>query len=220
MPLAPQLTIHAFEKWAIGFVGTINPLGKCTRAQYIIIATKYLTRWEEEREVKECSVAIAAQFIFDDIITIFGFLETLMSDQGTHFINKTIEALTEEVEVHHQKSTPYHPQENGIIKDFNKILETLLTKICSVNKDDWDLRILVVLWTYITTCKKLTMEIPFKAVYGLEAVVPMEYLVPSLRITTFTGMDDIDAIQYRIVQLMELEEDMLIVGFHQQVQKE
>lgn len=36
-----------------------------------------------------------------------------MSEQGTHFINNTIHAMTEEFEVHHQKSTPFHPQENG-----------------------------------------------------------------------------------------------------------
>jgi transposase InsO family protein len=68
-----------------------------------------------------------------------------MSDQGTHFINKTIEALTQEFEVIHQKSTPYHPQENGTVKYFSKILETTLMKICSVNRDDWDLRVPVVL---------------------------------------------------------------------------
>jgi hypothetical protein len=75
-------------------VGPINPLGKCTGARYIIIAIDYLTRWEEERTMKGCSATTAARFIFDDIITRFGFLQTLMSDQGTHFINKTIEALT------------------------------------------------------------------------------------------------------------------------------
>jgi hypothetical protein len=48
----------------------------------------------------------------------------------------------------------------------------------------------------------------------------MEYLVPSLRIETFTGMDDTDVVQDKITQLIELEEDRFIAGFHQQVQKE
>jgi hypothetical protein len=64
------------------------------------------------------------------------------------------------------------------------------------------------------------MQTPFKLVYGLEAVVPMEYLVPSLKIATFTNMDDTGSVQERFVQLVELEEDRFIVGFHQQVQKE
>jgi hypothetical protein len=59
------------------------------------------------------------------------------------------------------------------------------------------------------------MQTPFKLVYGLEAVVPMEYLVPSIRITVFTDMDDTGAMQDRLAQLVELEEDRFIAGFHQ-----
>jgi hypothetical protein len=95
------MTLQAFEKWAIEFMGPINPPGKHTRARYISTATEYLTTWAKAREIKECSATTVVRFIFDDIITRFGCPKTLMSDQGTRFINKTAKALTEEFAVHH-----------------------------------------------------------------------------------------------------------------------
>jgi hypothetical protein len=95
-----------------------------------------LTRWAEAKLVKDYSATIATRFIFDDIITKFGFTKILMSYKGKHFINKTIEAMTEEFAVHHQKITPSCPQENGTIETFKKILEIAIRKICSTNKDD------------------------------------------------------------------------------------
>jgi hypothetical protein len=82
------------------------------------------------------------------------------------------------------------------------------------------MRVPIVIWSYRTTCKKLTMQTPFKLVYGLEVVIPIEYLVPSLIIVAFTDMDATGIVQERITQLVELEEHRFIAGFHQQVQKE
>ena len=47
LPLNPQIMLHPFEKWAIDFVGPIQPQGKKTGARYIITVTEYLTRWAE-----------------------------------------------------------------------------------------------------------------------------------------------------------------------------
>ena len=59
----------------------------------------------------------------------------------------------------------------------------------------------------------------FSLVYGQEAVMPMEYIIPSLRIAQIIEMADIDTMNERLAQLLALEEDRFIAGFHQKVQK-
>ena len=69
MPLNPQVTLQAFDKWAIDFVGLTNPPGKRIGSRYIITVIVYLTRWVEVKLVKDCS---ATMFIFENILTRFG----------------------------------------------------------------------------------------------------------------------------------------------------
>eukprot|EP00253_Pinus_taeda_P003230 PITA_03230 len=103
----------------------------------------------------------------------------------THFLNETISTLTEEFQVYHQQGTSYHLQANGTIEAFNNILETALKKT------------------------------PFWLIYGTEAVMPMEYIVPSLWVAVMTGMSDCEALEEMLVQLEELVEEQFLVGFHQ-----
>ena len=82
----------------------------------------------------------------------------------------------------HKKSTVYYPQANGQAESTNKILIRIIRKVVSKNKTDWNEKLDSALWAFRTAFKVATGMTPFKLVYGLEAVVPMEFLVPSLRI--------------------------------------
>lgn len=72
LPLNPQMTLQPFEKWAIDFVGPIQPQGKKTRARYIITAIEYLTRWVEAQPVKDCIGMTVVKFLFEYVQMQFG----------------------------------------------------------------------------------------------------------------------------------------------------
>jgi hypothetical protein len=82
-----------------------------------------------------------------------------------------------------------------------------VTKICNINRDDQDLKLPEILWAYRMKCNNLIGHTPFKLVYDQEAVVPLEFLIPSLRIAAITQMTEHDAIQERLHQFLAMEED-------------
>jgi len=144
------MKLQPLEKWAIDFVGPIKPKGKIG-ARYIITAMEHLTQ-----PVKDCMGATIAKFLFEYVLMQFGCPKILMRDRGMHFLNETISIIMEEFQVYHQKSTPYHPQDNQTMEVFNKVFENVLTKVCNAQRSDWNLCIPTVLWPYQMTCRKLT----------------------------------------------------------------
>jgi len=132
-----------------------------------------LAKWAEAQPIKDYTGAIVANFLFEYVLTRFGCPKILMSDHGMHFLNETISALIEEFQVYHQRSKPYYPPANGMVEVFNKILENALTKVCNVQRNDWDMCLPVVLWVYRTTYKNLIVQTLFRSFYGIEVMMPI-----------------------------------------------
>ena len=63
------------------------------------------------------------------IITRFGILRTLISDNGTLFVNKNMKNLTEAYYIKHGRSTPYYPRGNGQAEATDRVMLKILKKM-------------------------------------------------------------------------------------------
>ena len=180
MPLIPLLALAPFEKWGLDFVGPVTLPTRYGRKRYILVATDYATKWAEGAATKTDDVAIVARFLYENIISRYGCPKELVSDRGTHFLNKTIEELTIQFLIKHRKTSPYHPRANGQTEKTNGILCGILTKTIVGSLTDWDDKLWAALWAYRTAYKVTTQFTPFHLVYGQEAILPIEFEIPSL----------------------------------------
>jgi len=153
-----------FERFALDFVG---PLPTTMNGNaYIIVATEALTRWPLARAVSAADADTAAKFFYEEIVLQFGPPDTILTDRGTHFLNQTIERITEHLETKHLRTTAYHPQANGMTERFNGTLCTALAKLAEGNIDEWDIYIPAVLYAYRIRTHSALGKSPFEALYG------------------------------------------------------
>ena len=67
---------------------------------------------------------------------------------------------------------------------------------------------------YRTTVRTSTGATPFSLVYGMEAVLPVEVEIPSLRVMRDIEMDESEWVQNRLDQLELIDEKRLTVVCH------
>ncbi|KAI5075658.1 hypothetical protein GOP47_0009734 [Adiantum capillus-veneris] len=182
MPLRPMMGARAFAKWGIDFDGPIQPPAYRIQAQYIIVATDYLTKWAKDKAIQKNDARTTTAFLYEYAFMRYGLPIEIVSDWGTHFLNEVIESLLNEFMVIHNKSAPYHPQANGQVEHTNKILSSLLTKVVSSGRTDWELNIHADLWAYRVSFKIALNATPFNLVYGLDSILTIEFLLPTLRV--------------------------------------
>ncbi|XP_059070597.1 uncharacterized protein LOC131860231 [Cryptomeria japonica] len=140
------------------------------------------------------------------IFTHFGVPREITTNQGPQFTSKLIAALVKEYEIHHWKSTPYHPQANGQVEVTNRELENILTKTVALHKRDWAIWLLEAVWAYRTTLKTTTGLTPYEMVYGKKVVLPIEFEIKTLCTALQVGLSLSDAQWAHLSQLHSLDE--------------
>ncbi len=118
-----------------------------------------------------------SKFIYEKIICKHRCPEVLQSNQGTHFVNRVIEDLTEKFRIKHRLSSSYHPQTNGLVERFNQTLCEKLAKL-SEEIDQWDQFVDPILMAYRITKHSTTGVTPFLLTYSRKAILPVDETKP------------------------------------------
>ena len=178
-PLYPIKVGQPFDRLVIDLVGPCKITTK--QNKYIVVAINYFTKWPEARAIPDKKASTVATFIYEDVICRHGCPKELQSDNGTEFVNRIIQQLTEHYKIKHKFSAPYHPQTNGIVERFNRTLCTILQKYTIALKEDWDTHLPAALFAYRTLKNATTKHEPFFLTYGREARMPIELEYPTVK---------------------------------------
>ncbi|XP_071920668.1 uncharacterized protein [Coffea arabica] len=147
---------------------------------------------------------------FDGVfLRCLGEDEVVQAMEEAHSGICAMNKLCEKFHFKQYKSSMYYAAANRVAEAFNKTLCNLLKKIVNKSRKDWHLRIGEALWAYQTTFRTPTQATPYALVYGIEAVLPLECQIPSLRIAIQEGLSEEDNVRLRLEELEALDEKRL-----------
>ncbi|KAH7834736.1 hypothetical protein Vadar_019075 [Vaccinium darrowii] len=202
-----------FSTWGIDVIGKITPAAS-NGNKFILVAIDYFTKWVEAASYTTLTAVQVAHFIKQNIIYRYGVPQAFVSDNGVHFKGRAEEVLEEfGIQVH--KSTVYRPQTNGAVEAANKTLKTILERTTQSARN-WHEQLPLALWGYRTSIRTPTGATPYSLVYGMEAVLPIELEVPSLRVMVESEINEAEWRNARFEELMLFDERRLKALYHVQ----
>ncbi|CAF4559739.1 unnamed protein product, partial [Rotaria socialis] len=161
-----------FQLIGMDYCGPFKPTPRGN--QYVLCLTDYFTRWVVAVAVPDCSAKTTAEALFNAFICKYGVPAVIRSDQGTHFHNQLMNAMSKLIGYDHTYSTTYHPQSNGMIERFNATFVPQIAKLQDKEHNNWDEFVSPVVFAYNTGTHSITQYSPFQLLYGREPRLPTD----------------------------------------------
>ncbi|CAA7034128.1 unnamed protein product [Microthlaspi erraticum] len=151
MPQNLILDVEIFDVWGIYFMGPFNSASHANN--YILVAVDYVSKWIEAIACPACDAKVVIKLLKTIIFPRYGITTVVISDGGSHCINKVFEKLMKNYGVKHKVATPYHPQTTGQVEVSNRQIKAILEKTVSFTRKDWATRLDDALWANRTAYK-------------------------------------------------------------------
>ncbi|CAA7027439.1 unnamed protein product [Microthlaspi erraticum] len=203
MPQNFILEVEVFDVWGVDFMG---PFPSSYGNLYILVAVDYVSKWVEALASPTNDAKVVMKMFKSVIFPRFGVPRVVISDGGSHFINRTFDNMLKRHGVKHKVATPYHPQTSGQVELSNREIKNILQKTAGTTGKDWAAKLDDALWAYRTAYKTPLGTTPFNLVYGKACHLPVELEYKAAWAVKQMNYDMKSAAERRNMQLVELDE--------------
>ena len=169
MPLIEQ----PFQRIAMDVVGPLPHTQRGNR--FILTICDYATRYPEAIALP----SVEAPRVAKELVNLFshvGIPDEILTDQGTNFMSTMMEEIYRMLHIKRIRTTPYHPQTDGLVERFNGTLKGMLKKFVSRSQKDWDEYLPYLLFAYREVPQETTGFSPFELLYGRCVRGPLDVL--------------------------------------------
>ena len=142
--------------------------------RYVLTVMDYFTKWPEAYAVPDQEAETVVDALVEGMFSRFGAPESIHSDQGRNFESRVFAAMCDKLGIHKTRTTPLHPQSDGLVERFNKTLAEQLAIVTAKHQRDWDMQLPLVLMACRSAVQESTACTPALLMLGREIRTPAE----------------------------------------------
>ena len=181
-PRAPMQIVGAsrpMERIATDILGELPVTDKGNR--YILVVSDYYTKWTEAFPMPNMEARTVADIIVREVVSRFGVPYIIHSDQGRQYESQLFLEMCKVLHIKKTRTTPYHPQSDGMVERFNKTLVRMLKSYINNHQSDWDEHLPFLTMAYRSAEHETTGFSPNYLMLGREVSTPLDimYEMPS-----------------------------------------
>jgi transposase InsO family protein len=134
--------------------------------RFVIVLTDNLSKYVVAAATPDCTAQTTANFLINHFILLHGAPDRIITDNGTHFNNSLLHAVTSSMRIAHAFSVAYHPQTNGQVERFNATFAAQLAKYSANSRPDWDIFLPSIVYAYNTSVHQSTHMTPYELAFA------------------------------------------------------
>ena len=171
-PLQPVVVGYPLQLVAVDILG---PLPVTSQGNsYILVAEDYFTRWLEAWPIPNQETKTVAQKLLNEMFFHFSLPDQILSDQGRQFESGVMEELCKLLQIEKSRTTPYHPQGDGLVERANRTFLNMLSTVVEEHQEEWESHLRPICMAYNTSIQPTTGYSPFFLMFGRTARMPID----------------------------------------------